>query len=44
MIASKIADSHKNDILTARIFLQISVRKEISALPVINGTTVAYNY
>ena len=39
-LAGEIAVSHKNNILTDRIFLQISGRKQISAQPVINGTTV----
>ena len=39
-LAREIAVSHKNNILTDRIFLQISGRKQISAQPVINGTTV----
>ena len=44
-LAGEIAVSHKNDILTDRIFLQISGRKQISAQQasaqqVINGTTV----
>ena len=41
-LAGEIAVSHKNNILTDRIFLQISGRKQISAQPVINGTTVHY--
>ena len=40
-LAGEIAVSHKNNILTDRIFLQISGRKQISAQPVINGTTVS---
>ena len=39
-LAREIAVSHKNNILNDRIFLQISGRKQISAQPVINGTTV----
>ena len=39
-LARKIAVSHKYNILNDRIFLQISGRKQISAQPVINGTTV----
>ena len=39
-LAGEIAVSHKNINLTDRIFLQISGRKQISAQPVINGTTV----
>ena len=39
-LAGEIAVSHKNNILTDRIFLQISGRKQISAQQVINGTTV----
>ena len=39
-LAGKIAVSHKNNMLTDRIFLQISGRKQISAQQVINGTTV----
>ena len=39
-LAGEIAVSHKNNILNDRIFLQISGRKQISAQPVINGTTV----
>ena len=39
-LAGEIAVSHKNNILTDRIFLQISGRKQISAQPVVNGTTV----
>ena len=42
-LAGEIAVSHKNNILTDRIFLQISGRKQISAQPVINGTTVLYS-
>ena len=42
IIAREIAVSHKNNILTDRIFLQISGRKQISAQPVINGTTVLW--
>ena len=40
-LAREIAVSHKNYILTDRIFLQISGRKQISAQPVIKGTTVS---
>ena len=47
-LARGIAVSHKNYILTDRIFLQISGRKQISAQPVVNGTTVSsewyYNF
>ena len=39
-LAGEISVSQKNNILTDRIILQISVRKQISAQPVINGTTV----
>ena len=39
-LAGEIAVSHKNNILTDRISLQISGRKQISAQPVVNGTTV----
>ena len=39
-LAGEIAVRHKNNILTDRIFLQISGRKQISAQQVINGTTV----
>ena len=39
-LVREIAVSHKNYILTDRIFLQLSGRKQISAQPVINGTTV----
>ena len=39
-LAGEIAVSHKNNILTDRIILQISGRKQISAQTVINGTTV----
>ena len=42
-LAGEIAVSHKNNILTDRIFLQISGRKQISAQQVINGTTVYYH-
>ena len=41
-LAGEIAVSHKNNILTDRIFLQISGRKQISAQQVINGTTVHF--
>mgnify|MGYP001165692480 CR=1 FL=1 len=41
-LAGEIAVSHKNNILTDRIFLQISGRKQISAQQVINGTTVPW--
>ena len=40
-LAREIAVSHKNNILTDGIFLQISGKKQISAQPVINGTTVS---
>ena len=40
-LAWELAVSHKNNILNDRIFLQISGRKQISAQPVINGTTVS---
>ena len=39
-LAREISVSQKHNILTDRIFLQISGRKQISAQPVINGTTV----
>ena len=39
-LARKISVSQKNNIFTDRKFLQISGRKQISAQPVINGTTV----
>ena len=39
-LAREISVSQKNNILTDRIFLQISGRKQISAQPVVNGTTV----
>ena len=39
-LAREIVVSHKNNILNDRIFLQNSGRKQISAQPVINGTTV----
>ena len=39
-LAGEISVSQKNNILTDRIFLQISGRKHISAQTVINGTTV----
>ena len=39
-LAREISVTQKNNILTDRIFLQISGRKQISAQPVINGTTV----
>ena len=39
-LAREIAVSHKNYILTDRIFQQNSGRKQISAQSVINGTTV----
>ena len=39
-LAGEIAVNHKNNILTDKIFLQISGRKQISAQSVINGTTV----
>ena len=42
-LAGEIAVSHKNNILTVRIFLKISGRKQISAQPVINGTTVLWS-
>ena len=42
-LAGEIAVSHKNNILTDRIFLQISGRKQISAQQVINGTTVCWS-
>ena len=41
-LARKIAVNHKNNILNDRIFLQISGKKQISAQPVIIGTTVHY--
>ena len=39
-LAREISVSQKNNILTDRIILQISGRKQISAQTVINGTTV----
>ena len=39
-LAGEISVSQKNNILTDRIILQISGRKQISAQTVINGTTV----
>ena len=39
-LAREIPVSQKNKILTDRIILQISGRKQISAQTVINGTTV----
>jgi hypothetical protein len=39
-LAREISASQKNNILTDRIFLQISGKKQISAQTVINGTTV----
>jgi methyl coenzyme M reductase subunit D len=39
-LAREIAVSHKNNILTDKIFLQIYGIKQISAQPVINGPTV----
>ena len=39
-LAREISISQKNNILTDRIILQISGRKQISAHTVINGTTV----
>ena len=39
-LAREISVSQKNNILTDRIILQISGRKQISAQIVINGTTV----
>ena len=39
-LAREISVTQKNNILTDRIILQISGRKEISAQTVINGTTV----
>ena len=39
-LAGEIAVNHKNNILTDKIFLQISGRKQFSAQPVINETTV----
>ena len=41
-LAGKISVSQKNNILTDRIILQISGRKQISAQTVINGTTVGW--
>ena len=40
-LAGEISVSQKNNILTDRIILQISGRKQISAQTVINGTTVS---
>ena len=42
-LAGEISVSQKNNILTDRIILQISGRKQISAQTVINGTTVHYD-
>ena len=39
-LAREISVTQKNNILTDRIILQISGRKQISAQTVINGTTV----
>jgi hypothetical protein len=39
-IARENSVTQKSNILTDRIFLQISGRKQISAQPVVNGTTV----
>ena len=39
-LARKIAVSHKYNILNDRIFLQTSGRRQISAQPEVNGTTV----
>ena len=39
-LAGEISVNQKNNILTDRIILQISGRKQISAQTVINGTTV----
>ena len=39
-LAREIPVSQKNNILTDKIILQISGRKQISAQTVINGTTV----
>ena len=43
-LAGEISVSQKNNILTDRIILQISGRKQISAQTVINGTTVQKLY
>ena len=42
--AGEISVSQKNNILTDRIILQISGRKQISAQTVVNGTTVPTSY
>ena len=42
-LAGEISVSQKNNILTDRIILQISGRKQISAQTVINGTTVQHS-
>ena len=39
-LAREISVSQKNNILTDKIFLQISGRRQISAQPVVNGTNV----
>ena len=41
-LAREISVTQKNNILTDRIILQISGRKQISAQTVINGTTVKW--
>ena len=43
-LAKGISVSQKNNILTNRIILQISGKKQISALTVKNGTTVYTTY
>ena len=43
-LAGEISVSQKNDILTDRIIVQISGRRQISAQTVINGTTVQCQY
>ena len=43
-LAGEISVSQKNNILTDRIILQISGRKQISAQTVIDGTTVIWWY
>ena len=42
-LAGEISVSQKNNILTDKIILQISGRKQISAQTVINGTTVNWS-
>ena len=47
-LAREIFVTQKSNILTDRLFLKISGRKQISAQPVVNGTTVSsewyYNF